>query len=216
MQLIVGSRKRGVVTSARDNATTIFTVVIVLTPDMTILAQVPSTTIAAVATTALFVFSSPTLTPASLTTSFPTPTSTPAATKARISIFDHAPVAAMTSISLLAHAPAAAAMRISLPAHTPAAALMTMTSLTDAAAATVTVAVMMIVLIIPALTAAETPALVAMTMMASTPISHMLPAATVPPLWNKRIISVAHQLNHVHIVVLCICLASIFFLLILA
>ena len=37
-------------------------------------------------------------------------------------------------------------------------------------------------------------------MMSSTLISYTLPAATIPPLCNKRIISAAHQLNPLHIV----------------
>ncbi len=90
-----------------------------------------------------------------------------------------------------------------------------MTSLTDAAAATPTVAATMIGPIIPALPAAETPALAATAIMASTLIyCTFLPAATALPLSNKRIISANNQLNCVHIVVFHICLALIFFLLI--
>ncbi len=143
MQLIVGSRKRGVVTIVRDIATTIFTVVIVLTPDTAILLA----TIAAAVSTATFVIPSPTPAPASLTNAFPTPTS----------------------------APAAVVVSISIPACAPAAGTMTMMSLTVAVAATATVAVTMFVLIIPALSAAGTPASVATTAMASTLISCKLP-----------------------------------------
>ena len=77
----------------------------------------------------------------------------------------------------------------------------------DAPAATTTV--MMLVPVIPALSAAENSALVAMTMMASTLIPHKLPPVAAPPLNNtKRIIFAAHC---AHIFLLCVCLAPPYF-----
>ncbi len=127
----------------------------------------------------------------------PVPSTTVAAAVAMAKFVIPSPSPALASLATAfpspPQAPTAAATSISLPTCTTAAVTMTMMFLT-------TVTVRMLLPIIPALTAAETPALAARTMMAYTLIPHTPPAATAPPLCTKRIISAAHCLNCAQIV----------------